>query len=144
MSFSEIYTIAGSAMTAQSLRLNTIASNMANAESGSTTEAGAYRAKKPVFATVYQQSQQGMFARPQSQHSAHVQVLDVIEAGDDLQRRFEPGNPIADEEGYVWYPNVDVVSEMADMMSASRSFETSVDVLSRARSMQQGLLKLGQ
>jgi flagellar basal-body rod protein FlgC len=73
-----------------------------------------------------------------------VQVLDVVNTEGELDRRYEPGNPIADSEGYVFYPNVDVVHEMADMMSASRSFETSVDVLSRTRSMQQGLLKLGQ
>ncbi|WP_413112631.1 flagellar basal body rod protein FlgC [Thaumasiovibrio sp. DFM-14] len=144
MSFSDIYTIAGSAMTAQTLRLNTIASNMANADSGSTTEAGAYRSRQPVFATVYQQSQGQLIGQDSAHRTAKVQVLDVVEAGGDAQRRYEPGNPIADEEGYVWYPNVDVVSEMADMMSASRSFETSVEVLSRARSMQQGILKLGQ
>ena len=140
MSFSEIYQIAGSAMTAQTLRLNTIASNLANAEAGSTTEAGTYRSRKPVFSTVYENSQ------TQASHraGARVQIMDVVPVEGELVRRYEPSNPIADEEGYVFYPNVDVVSEMADMMSASRSFETSVDVLGRARSMQQGLLKLGQ
>ncbi|MCQ1057425.1 flagellar basal body rod protein FlgC [Photobacterium sp. ZSDE20] len=140
MSFSEIYQIAGSSMTAQTLRLNTIASNLANADAGSTTEAGTYRSRKPVFSTVYENSQ---FQTNQSA-GARVQVLDVVPVEGELARRYEPGNPIADADGYVFYPNVDVVSEMADMMSASRSFETSVDVLGRARSMQQGLLKLGQ
>ena len=140
MSFSEIYQIAGSAMTAQTMRLNTIASNLANADAGSTTEAGTYRSHKPVFATVYENSQ---FQASQCA-GARVQIMDVVPVEGDLDRRYEPGNPIADADGYVFYPNVDVVSEMADMMSASRSFETSVDVLGRARSMQQGLLKLGQ
>ena len=140
MSFSEIYQIAGSAMTAQTMRLNTIASNLANADAGSTTEAGTYRSHKPVFATVYENSQ----FQASQRAGARVQIMDVVPVEGDLDRRYEPGNPIADADGYVFYPNVDVVSEMADMMSASRSFETSVDVLGRARSMQQGLLKLGQ
>ncbi|MGF1739272.1 flagellar basal body rod protein FlgC [Photobacterium satsumensis] len=140
MSFSDIYQIAGSAMTAQTLRLNTIASNLANADAGSTTEAGTYRSRKPVFSTVYENSQ---FQTNQSA-GARVKVMDVVPVEGELSRRYEPSNPIADADGYVFYPNVDVVSEMADMMSASRSFETSVDVLGRARSMQQGLLKLGQ
>ena len=140
MSFSEIYQIAGSAMTAQTLRLNTIASNLANADAGSTTEAGTYRSRKPVFATVYENSQMQTSQRA----GARVQIVDVVPVEGELERRYEPGNPVADADGYVFYPNVDVVSEMADMMSASRSFETSVDVLGRARSMQQGLLKLGQ
>ncbi|CAM4276551.1 flagellar basal body rod protein FlgC [Vibrio astriarenae] len=145
MSFSDVYQIAGSAMTAQTTRLNTIASNLANANSGSTTEAETYRARKPVFATVYEQHQQSLFGSQQSfSAGARVQVLDVVNTDGQLDKRYEPGNPIADADGYVFYPNVDVVHEMADMMSASRSFETNVDVLSRTRSMQQGLLKLGQ
>ncbi|MBY5947912.1 flagellar basal body rod protein FlgC [Photobacterium rosenbergii] len=140
MSFSEIYQIAGSAMTAQTMRLNTIASNLANADAGSATEAGTYRSRKPVFATVYENSQ----FQASQRAGARVQIMDVVPVEGELDRRYEPGNPIADADGYVFYPNVDVVSEMADMMSASRSFETSVDVLGRARSMQQGLLKLGQ
>lgn len=144
MSFSEIYQIAGSAMTAQTLRLNTIASNLANADAGSTTEAGTYRSRKPVFATVYENSQLQAHSGSTAAAGARVQIMDVVPVEGELTRRYEPGNPIADGDGYVFYPNVDVVSEMADMMSASRSFETSVDVLGRARSMQQGLLKLGQ
>lgn len=144
MSFGDIYQIAGSAMTAQTTRLNTIASNLANANSAATTEADTYRARKPVFATVYEQSQQQLFSQNNTISGARVQVLDVVNTEGQLDKRYEPGNPIADEDGYVFYPNVDVVHEMADMMSASRSFETNVDVLSRTRSMQQGLLKLGQ
>ncbi len=131
-------------MTAQTTRLNTIASNLANANSAATTEADTYRARKPVFATVYEQSQQQLFSPNNTISGARVQVLDVVNTEGQLDKRYEPGNPIADADGYVFYPNVDVVHEMADMMSASRSFETNVDVLSRTRSMQQGLLKLGQ
>ncbi|GAL14335.1 flagellar basal-body rod protein FlgC [Vibrio astriarenae] len=144
MSFADIYQITGSAMTAQTTRLNTIASNLANANSGSTTEADTYRARKPVFATVYEQHQQSLFGPTNPTSGARVQVLDVVNTDTPLDKRYEPGNPIADADGYVFYPNVDVVHEMADMMSASRSFETNVDVLSRTRSMQQGLLRLGQ
>ncbi|MGL6315303.1 flagellar basal body rod protein FlgC [Vibrio sp. WXL103] len=144
MSFGDIYQIAGSAMTAQTTRLNTIASNLANANTASSSAAETYRAKKPVFATVYQQHQTSLMSQDDAFKGARVQVLDVVSTDADADKRYEPGNPIADADGYVYYPHVDVVHEMADMMSASRSFETSVDVLSRTRSMQQGLLKLGQ
>lgn len=75
---------------------------------------------------------------------AHVQVLDVVTAGREPVRRYEPDNPLADDKGYVFYADIDQIEEMTDMMSATRSFETSVEVLNRLKSMQQGLLKLGE
>lgn len=140
MSFGNIYKISGSAMTAQTVRLNTIASNMANAESPAENEASVYKARRPVFAALYQNNtllERGGLA------GAHVQVLDVIETGGAVQR-FDPGHPMANAEGYVFYPEVNVVEEMADMMSASRNFETNVEVLNNIKSMQQSLLKLGE
>lgn len=140
MSFSDIYQISGSAMTAQTVRLNTVASNLANAESPASSEATAYKARSPVFAAVYHNSliQHG-------QHGidgASVRVQDVLQTGSTV-RRYEPHHPLADQEGYVYYPDVNVVEQMADMMSASRDFETNVDVLNNVKSMQQSLLKLG-
>ncbi|MGF1726622.1 flagellar basal body rod protein FlgC [Photobacterium nomapromontoriensis] len=137
MSFSSIYDIAGSAMSAQTIRLNTVASNMANADVVSGTEKGAYRAKRPVFSTV-------MIDLNSEVAGAKVQVDDVIESDEPLQRRYDPSNPKANKDGYVFHSTVNVVEEMADMMAASRSFETNVDVMSRARSMQQSILRLGQ
>jgi flagellar basal-body rod protein FlgC len=133
MSFKDISTIAGSAMTAQSVRLNTIASNLANADTAAPSEAEAYRARKPVFAAVMENDAGG-----------RVQVLDVVQSADPVRKVYEPGNPLADAEGMVVYSNVNSVAEMADMMSASRAFETNVEVLGRIKSMQQSLLKLGE
>ncbi|AQZ93739.1 flagellar basal body rod protein FlgC [Halopseudomonas phragmitis] len=141
MSFDSIYRIAGSAMNAQTVRLNTVASNLANAESAASSEDAVYKARKPVFAAVYEN---GELTRPVGMGGAHVQVLDVVTTGRDPQRRYEPGNPLANAEGYVYYPDVNSIEEMTDMMSASRSFETSVEVLNRIKSMQQGLLRLGE
>ena len=133
MSFKDISNIAGSAMTAQSVRLNTIASNLANADTAAPSEAEAYRARKPVFAAVMENDAGG-----------RVQVLDVVQSADPVRKVYEPGNPLADAEGNVVYSNVNSVAEMADMMSASRAFETNVEVLGRIKNMQQSLLKLGE
>jgi len=134
MPFRDIATIAGSAMTAQTTRLNTIASNLANAQSAAGTEDGAYHARKPVFAAVMGHDNGA---------GARVQVLDVVSSTEPLREAYEPENPLANAEGKVFYPNVNPVAEMTDMMSASRAFETNVEVLGRVRSMQQSLLRLG-
>lgn len=142
MSFTDIYSIAGSAMNAQTVRLNTVASNLANADAVSANPEDAYKALKPVFATVYSNTQlaSGENAYP----NAEVRIVDVVQIRGDAEKRYEPGNPLANREGYVYYPDIDVVAEMADMMSATRSFETNVEVLSNVKSMQQGLLRLGE
>ncbi len=140
MSFNQIYRVAGSAMTAQTIRLNTIASNLANAESPAASAATVYKARSPVFSAVYSAR---TAADPRGVQSAQVQVLDVVEVGGSVQR-YEPIHPMANPQGYVFYPAVNVVSEMADMMSASRSFETNVEVLNSVKSMQQSVLKLGE
>ncbi|KLV06611.1 flagellar basal body rod protein FlgC [Photobacterium aquae] len=137
MSFSSIYEIAGSAMTAQTIRLNTVASNMANADVVAGSDAEGYHAKRPVFSTVMMDLDNGT-------PGAKVKVDSVVESDEPLHRRYEPNHPKADKEGYVFYSTVNVVEEMADMMAASRSFETNVDVMTRARSMQQSILRLGQ
>lgn len=134
MPFRDIAAIAGSAMTAQTTRLNTIASNLANAQSAAGTESGAYHARKPVFAAVMGQDNGA---------GAKVQVLDVVTSTEPLREAYEPENPLANADGKVFYPNVNPVAEMTDMMSASRAFETNVEVLGRVRSMQQSLLRLG-
>lgn len=139
MSFRSIAEIAGSAMAAQTVRLNTVASNLANAHTAAGAEAEAYRARKPVFATLFEGAEAGAQVA-----GARVQVLDVVESTEPLRRAYEPDNPLANEEGIVFYSNVNTVAEMTDMMSASRAFETSVEVLGRVRSMQQSLLRLGE
>jgi len=140
MSFRHIAQIAGSAMAAQTVRLNTVASNLANAQSASDSEASTYRARKPVFASVFSADGMGSGQLP----GARVQVLDVVESTEPLRRAYEPENPLANEAGEVFYPNVNSVAEMTDMMAASRAFETNVEVLGRLKSMQQSLLRLGE
>lgn len=137
MSFKDIAQIAGSAMAAQTVRLNTVASNLANADSVAGSEAETYRARKPVFATV-------MDDNLDAAAGGQVQVLDVVESAEPLRKVYEPGNPLANADGMVFYPNVNQVAEMTDMMSASRAFETNVEVLGRIRGMQASLLKLGE
>lgn len=137
MSFKDISQIAGSAMAAQTVRLNTVASNLANADSVAGNEGDTYRARKPVFAAVMNEG-------PNAANGGRVQVLDVVESAEPLRKVYDPGNPLANAEGMVFYPNVNQVAEMTDMMSASRAFETNVEVLGRIRTMQQSLLKLGE
>ncbi len=133
MSFKDISLIAGSAMAAQTVRMNTIASNLANANAVATTEAEAYRARKPVFS-----------AALDGEGVAKVQVLDVVQSSEPLRRVHEPDNPLADADGMVFYANVNEVAEMADMMAASRAFETNVEVMGRIKSMQQSLIRMGE
>jgi flagellar basal-body rod protein FlgC len=140
VAFNDIYRVSGSAMSAQTVRLNTIASNLANAESPAASAEATYKARRPVFAAVYQNSQS---MDKHALAAAHVQVLDVVETGSAV-RRYEPGNPLANAQGHVFYPDINSVEEMADMMSASRNFETNVEVLNSVKSMQQSLLKLGE
>jgi flagellar basal-body rod protein FlgC len=120
-------------MAAQTVRLNTVASNLANAQSVAGSESEAYRAKKPVFSAVMDSGAGG-----------RVQVLDVVDSAEPLRKAYEPDNPKANADGMVYYPNVNEVAEMADMMAASRAFETNVEVLGRIKGMQQSLLKLGE
>lgn len=139
MSFNKIYDIAGSAMRAQTVRLDTVASNLANADSAAASEDAAFRSIKPVFSTLYQKIQDA-----DGLGAASVQVAGIVQSDRQVEKRLEPTNPMADQDGFVYYSNVNVVEEMADMMSASRGFETSVEVINRINSMQQGLLRLGQ
>lgn len=149
MSLSSVFHIAGSGMSAQSTRLNTISSNIANADTVSSSIDQTYRARHPVFATVFAESLNpngagsSLFAE-QDQAGKGVQVKGIIEDQSELQPRYEPDHPAANEQGYVFYPNVNVVEEMADMMSASRAFQTNVEMMNTAKQMMQRVLTLGQ
>ena len=128
-----IFDIAGSAMNAQMLRLNTTASNMANADSVSTTEAGAYRARQTVFATVMTDAASGPVAVPE-----------IVESQTPVPKRYEPGNPMADADGYIYASNVNAVEEMANMISASRSYQSNAEVFNTTKSLMLRTLQLGQ
>lgn len=147
-----IFDIAGSGMTAQSVRINTVASNLANAQSAASSVNQVYRARHPVFAAMHANALADLngevdpwaSAPTQGEDGQGVQVLGITESQAPLDRRFEPGHPLADAEGYVYYPNVNVVEQMADMISASRSFQINVELLQSAKTMSQRLLSLGQ
>jgi flagellar basal-body rod protein FlgC len=148
MALGNIFDIAGSGMNAQSLRLNTTASNLANAQSASSSSDQVYRNRQPVFAAIQQQAMSmgvnGRDFNNNHEAGAGVQVMGIVESDAPLQRRYEPGHPMADEEGYVFYPNVNVVEEMTNMISASRSFQMNVEVMNSAKQMVQRVLTLGQ
>jgi flagellar basal-body rod protein FlgC len=130
--------IAGSGMSAQSVRLNTVASNLANADSVSTDPAKAYRAKHPLFEAV----RAGLAAR-NTQDGAAVRVRGIVEDQAPAVARYEPGHPLANKDGYVYAPNVNVVEEMVDMISASRTYQNNVEVMKTAKDMLLATLRLG-
>jgi flagellar basal-body rod protein FlgC len=139
MSSFRIFDIAGSGMSAQSVRLNTVASNLANAESVSGTAEGAYRARHPVFEAV-KAAMQGNGVDP----AAAVKVLGIVEDTRAPEMRYQPGNPLANAEGYVFAPNVNVVEEMVDMISASRAYQNNVEVMNTSKELLLATLRLGQ
>lgn len=141
MSILNVFDVAGSAMSAQQVRLNTTASNLANAESVAADPADTYRARHPVFAAALADAQRGSTG---SNPGQGVQVLGVIESDAPLNYRYEPTHPFADDKGYVAYPNVSAVTEMADMISASRSFQVNVEMMETAKTLAERLLRLGQ
>ncbi len=146
MSLTNIFNIAGSGMTAQSIRLNTVASNIANADSVSSSMDTTYRARQPVFALIQQQVQAGQSAGAMAASASGqgVQVTGIVESDAPLRQQYEPNHPMANAEGYVFYPNVNVVEEMTNMISASRSFQTNADIMGTAKEMVQRVLQLGQ
>mgnify|MGYP000462667818 CR=1 FL=1 len=144
MSLSNVFGIAGSAMSAQSVRLNTTASNLANAESISSSEGETYRARKPVFAVQMMQEMGTSSLDASLNAGAGVQVTEIVESQSPLRPVYNPNHPMADEKGYIYYPNVNVVEEMADMISASRSFQINAEIMNTAKTMIQRTLTLGQ
>lgn len=129
MSLSNILKLAGGALNAQTVRLNTIASNLANTETVAGSADKAYRAKRPVFATVLEQ------ASDQLQSSFGVKVQGIAETSRVNQQIFDPENPLADAEGYVYRSNVNPLEEMTDMLDAARSYETAITTASTAREL---------
>lgn len=139
MSFNSLYDTAGSALNAQTIRLNTVSSNLANADSVASNPNDVYKALKPVFSAVYNRIDATETAK---QGAVPVLVADVVEVESLVEGRFEPDNPLSNSDGYVYYSGINVVNEMADMMSATRNFEASAEVLSNVKSMQQSLLRV--
>jgi len=142
MALSNIFNIAGSGMSAESVRLNTVASNLANADSVSNTPGSAYKARYPVFQALQSSASAG--ADPASAADASVMVRGIVESTAPGTASYDPGNPLADANGYVYSSNVNVVEQMADMISASRSYQNDADVLNTSKQLMLDTLKLGQ
>lgn len=138
MSLFNVLDISATGMRAESVRLNTTASNIANANSVSSSYEETYKARKPVFAAELQR------ASEQQGKGVGVQVLGVVESQSPLQIEYSPGHPMADKNGYIYKPNVNVVEEMADMMSASKAYETNVQVADTTKRIFRRVLMLGQ
>jgi len=138
MSPFNIFDVAGSGVSAQSQRPNVVASNLANADSATGPDGKPYRARQVVFQSV------PLDGTGQSQGTTTgVRVADVVEDSSPMRKIHDPGNPAADEAGYVTLPNVNVVEEMVNMISASRAYQTNIDVMSTAKSMLMKVLTLG-
>jgi flagellar basal-body rod protein FlgC len=137
MSTFSVFDIAGSGMAAQSVRLNTVASNLANANSVSSSAETAYKARHPVFEAV-------RAAAGGQDSNAAVRVRGIVESETPALARYEPGNPLADPNGYVYAPNVNAVEQMVDMISASRSYQNNVEVMNASKEMLLATLRLGQ
>jgi flagellar basal-body rod protein FlgC len=138
MSLFQIFDVSASAMNAQSVRLNTTASNLANAESVSSSAEQTYRARRPVFAAQLQGAL-GDASAPQG-----VEVKGIVESQVPLVQEYNPSHPMADKDGYIYKPNVNPIEEMADMISASRSYQTNVQVADTAKNMLTQTLRLGK
>jgi flagellar basal-body rod protein FlgC len=130
-----VFGIAGSALTAQSVRLNTVSSNLANADSVTSANGQPYRAKQVVFEV-----------RPISQggEANGVRVTQIVESAAPLRTTYDPTNPAANKEGYVQMPNVNVVEEMVNMISASRSYQTNAEMMNTAKQLMLKTLSIGQ
>lgn len=133
MSDFRIFSVAGSALTAQSARLNAVASNLANADSVMGADGQPYRAKQVVFQ-----------AMPVDGNAVGVRVTQVVESAAPLRLTYDPANPAADERGYVAMPNVNVAEEMTNMISASRAYQTNAEVMNTAKTLMMKALTIGQ
>jgi flagellar basal-body rod protein FlgC len=133
MSLFNIFSVSGSAMSAQAQRLNATASNLANVDSATSASGQAYRAKQVVFEAV-----------PLAGGATAVKVREVVEDPSPLKMVYDPKHPMADDKGYVAMPNVNPVDEMVNMLSASRSYQTNVETMNAAKSLLLKTLTIGQ
>ena len=137
MSSMKIFDIAGSGMQAQSLRLNLVASNMANVDAVSSSAQETYRSRQPVFrAALDQMNTRGA--------AEGVRMVGVVESQAPLVGEYAPDHPMANDEGYIFRPNVNMVEEMANMISASRAYQNNVQVINASRQMMTAVINLGR
>lgn len=136
MSMFKTLEISASGMHAQTIRLNTIASNMANVDSVSSNADETYRAKMPIF--------KAMLDSAGNTGTGGVQVKEIVENQAPLKMEYSPNHPMANDDGYIYRPNVNVVEEMANMMSASRTYETNIEVMNTSKQLLIRTIQLGK
>ncbi len=139
MSTFKIFDVAGSGMNAQMLRLNLTASNLANVDSISSSIEQTYKSRQPVFAAKFQSAFDRLHRT-----AAEVQVLGVIESPAPLKMEYAPHHPMADQDGYIFKPNVNPVEELANMIAASRSYQNNIEVLNTAKELILQTLRMGE
>ena len=125
-------------MQAQTTRLNTVASNLANVDTAAVDPNSVYQARKVVFEAVLQKAAPG-----KASLAENVQVKDIVEDQSEAKKMFDPKHPMADEDGYVYMPNVNAVEEMVDMLAASRSYQTNAEVMNTAKQLMLKTLNMG-
>ena len=138
MSFDNIIGVAGSALNAQLTRLNTTASNLANAGTVATTDADAFRAKRPVFKALFDEEMK----QNGNPYVGGVQIDRLVDDPAPTRMVYQPSNPLANKEGYVFQSNVSEVSEMVEMMAAARSYQYNVEVINTARQLMSRTLEI--
>ncbi len=151
MGLFRIFDIAGTAMNAQSVRMNATASNIANADSVSSSVETTYKARRPLFAAAFDEAimaenNQGGVTDPATgePYGVGVALKGIVESDAPTIKEYNPNHPLADDDGYIYRPNVNPVEEMADMISANRSYQTAVQLASSAKKMMQATLQMGQ
>ncbi|WP_298444937.1 flagellar basal body rod protein FlgC [uncultured Ferrimonas sp.] len=137
MSLFNIFDVAGSGMSAQSVRLNTTASNIANADAVTSSADTTYKARQPVFEAAMERASAHQAGSP-------VKIAGIVESDKPLVQEFNPNHPLADGNGYIYKPNVNVVEEMANMISASRSYQANVQVATAAKDLAKATLRMGE
>jgi len=131
MALDRIFNIAGSALNAQTIRMNTTASNLANSSTVASSDKEAFRAKRTSFQSVMQDALKGQ----QGPYAGGVKVKDIISDPAPIRRMVDPGNPLADKDGFIYMSNVNEMTEMVEMMSASRTYQNNVEVVNTARTL---------
>jgi flagellar basal-body rod protein FlgC len=140
MSLFNVFNVSGSALNAETIRLNTTASNLANAESVNGDPSKVYRARHPVFQSMIDTSDSSLGGQD---GPVGVRVLGVVESTAAPSMRYQPDNPTANKDGYVFMSNVNSIEEMTNMISANRSFATNVECINTARDLLLKVISMG-
>jgi flagellar basal-body rod protein FlgC len=138
MQLDNVFGIASTALNAQTVRMNTVASNIANANSVAGSEQEAYKAKRPLFKALMNEE----MTHSGAQYVGGVKVDRIVNDNAPIRKTWDPGNPLADKEGYIYQSNVNEMTEMVDMMDASRSYQNNVEVVNTARQLMQNTLSI--